>query len=148
MEELSQVAVFAMYGLSPPCQKKAKMDASAGLCEIFSSQEVVSTQEVASSQEDKATPMPQIEGWANDSTDDASSMKFQTEWLDPKEKVLVRVFADGTEVKGKLVAGPNGFAVAKFDCGEEVETECPNLNLASVVMKKPAGSGQTKKRRR
>ena len=93
----------------------------------------------------QATFIMKAAGSSSDIMEAGSSMHVQSEWLEPKEKDLVRIFADCIEIEGWLGASLNGFAVAKFDCGAEVETEFPKSTLAPVVvMKKPTGSRKRK----
>jgi len=53
------------------------------------------------------------------------------QFLDSSKLVFVRVYEDGRKVHGKMEAGPQGFAVAKFG-KEVVGTEMPNALLPFV----------------
>ena len=58
--------------------------------------------------------------------------KKVAEYLDAgKRMCLVRKYEDGTLVEASMASGPKGFALATFPGEDPVETEMPNVALAT-----------------
>jgi hypothetical protein len=79
------------------------------------------------------TPLPICSG----STSSADVVHF----FDSSKNAMVRALPSGSIEIATMSEGPNGFAIATFQNGLSMDTECPNLLLAmplNLVRKKPA----------
>jgi len=60
-------------------------------------------------------------------------------YVDSQQLAVVKVVKNGATESAKLVAGPDGFAVAHFKDGTTHVSECPNLML-TLPLKRPAAA--------
>ena len=132
----TRAEIMSLYGVSSSsCSSSKKPRLLQRVPTVQSSQEVMSSQEDQGVQFDQGCG---VEPAAALGPCLPAFSAVQAQYFDSSRKGVVRLCGDDI-VEAKMVAGPDGFAVACFG-KEEFETEMPNLLLeaSKPVMKRPS----------